>query len=185
MSYPGFQPPQPAGQPQFAPSPGYASPGLGQAHPSPPLLAPGVQLRLIRPVPVGLAINMCVTASLLWMAALGTSWLVAAVGRRDLKVNDLLQGGVFHALERFDRSLAEGWAYGLFGVPTLAVVVGFCLLARSQWARVAFTLTGLAAIGVAVAWLGQLWWWYACAGVYIGIAMLLVWLPSVSRWLRA
>lgn len=185
MSYPGFQPPQPPPRPQVAPSPGYASPGYGQTHPSPLLLAPGMAPRPVRPVFVGLAINMCVTASLLWMAALGTSWLVAAVGRRDLKVNDLLQGGVFHALERFDRSLAEGWAYGLFGAPGLAVVVAFCLLTRSQWPRIAFTLTGLAAIGVAVAWLGQLWWWYACAGAYIGVALLFVWLPSVTRWLRA
>lgn len=124
---------------------------------------------------------MTVTASLQWVCVLGFGWLMAFAGR-DALVGDDYNGPIYHILNRFHYRLINGAAWGLFGFPLVASVMGFFVLMRARWTR--WALTGLAV--ASLAWSGYVFrdnlvaW--ACLAAYIAVAAGILWLPGVSRW---
>ena len=91
-----------------------------------------------------MAATMTVTASLQWLCALSLAWLVATAGAASLSTTDV-EGALYHMLRRFHLRMIEGLALPLYGFPTLAFFLGFVVLAPRTWARLALTLTGVAA----------------------------------------
>ena len=203
--YPGYQAPGPHGAPQFSPPASqptaplptapiptgyrpdpYGRPPLPQAPVpawpgAPQPYAPVVRRQ--RPAVIAMAATMTVTASLQWLCALSLAWLVATAGAAGLSTTDV-EGAVYHILRRFHLRMIEGLALPLYGFPTLAFFLGFVVLAPRVWARVALTLTGVAALAWSAWWLrSDILWWLPIA-TYIGIVCLILWTPGATQWYR-
>ena len=130
-----------------------------------------------------MAATMTVTASLQWLCALSLAWLVATAGASGLSTTDA-EGALYHMLRRFHLRMIEGLALPLYGFPTLAFFLGFVVLAPRAWARLALTLTGVAALAWSAWWLrNDILWWLPIA-TYIGIVCLILWTPGASQWYR-
>lgn len=183
---PTFLPPAPG--PTFG-NPGGYPPGLTDDQlrqlpvptaPIPPASPPAGPVPP-RPGVVGLACNLAVTASLLWMCSLGLAWVTATSGADDLQRRGET-GPIFHILHRFDDRMLDGLAWPLYLFPLASMTTGFLLLSGRAWARAAHTAVGLAALAWS-AWLlrGNLVWW-ASPAVYIAVACLVLWTPGASRW---
>lgn len=197
--YPGYQAPGPHGAPQFSPpgsqptTPlpyGYRpDPYAGPPHPPAPVPAWTVAqsyapvVRRQRPAVIAMAATMTVTASLQWLCALSLAWLVATAGAAGLSTTDA-EGAFYHILRRFHLRMIEGLALPLYGFPTLAFFLGFVVLAPRVWARLALTLTGVAALAWSAWWLrNDILWWLPIA-TYIGIVCLILWTPGATQWYR-
>lgn len=130
-----------------------------------------------------MAATMTVTASLQWICGLSFAWLVATAGAAGLSTSDG-EGAIFHTLHRFHLRMIGGLALPLYGFPTLALVLGFVILAPRPWTRLALTLTGVATL----AWSG--WWlrhdilWWLPVATYIGVVCLILWTPGATQWYR-
>jgi len=203
--YPGYQAPGPHGAPQFSPPASqptaplptapiptgyrpepYGRPPLPQAPVpawpgAPQPYAPVV--RRPRPAVIAMAATMTVTASLQWLCALSLAWLVATAGAAGLSTTDV-EGAVYHILRRFHLRMIEGLALPLYGFPTLAFFLGFAVLAPRVWARLALTLTGVAALAWSAWWLRNDILWWLPIGTYIGIVCLILWTPGATQWYR-
>ena len=130
-----------------------------------------------------MAATMTVTASLQWLCALSLAWLVATAGAAGLSTTDV-EGAFYHILRRFHLRMIEGLALPLYGFPTLAFFLGFVVLAPRVWARLALTLTGVAALAWSAWWLrNDILWWLPIA-TYIGIVCLILWTPGATQWYR-
>lgn len=202
---PSFQPPPYGGGagPAYSPAPpGYPQSGPALPTPPPPNSAPnmpapnmpasympapfvGVQHQPVppqRPALLGMATMMTVTAAMLFMAALGFLWMVAWAGNESIDYNS--EGGLYYLMERFHLKLAQGLWVPLFGFSTASIALAFCLLARVQWARIAYSALG----ALTVAWL--IFVWHDRAGyivapiVYIAFCVGIVWVNAVTRWLK-
>ena len=181
--YPGYQAPGPHGAPQFSP-PG-SQPTAPQPVPAWPL--PTQPYAAVvppqRPAVIAMAATMTVTASLQWLCALSLAWLVATAGAAGLSTTDA-EGALYHMLRRFHLRMIEGLALPLYGFPTLAFFLGFVVLAPRVWARLALTLTGVAALVWSAWWLrNDILWWLPIA-TYIGIVCLILWTPGATQWYR-
>lgn len=197
--YPGYQAPGPHGAPQFSP-PGsqpttpipygyrpdpYGGPPVPPAPvPAWPVAQPyAPAIRRQRPAVIAMAATMTVTASLQWLCALSLAWLVATAGAAGLSTTDA-EGAFYHILRRFHLRMIEGLALPLYGFPTLAFFLGFVVLAPRVWARLALTLTGVAALAWSAWWLrNDILWWLPIA-TYIGIVCLILWTPGATQWYR-
>ena len=203
--YPGYQAPGPHGAPQFSPPASqptaplptapiptgyrpdpYGRPPLPQAPVpawpgAPQPYAPVVRRQ--RPAVIAMAATMTVTASLQWLCALSLAWLVATAGAAGLSTTDV-EGAVYHILRRFHLRMIEGLALPLYGFPTLAFFLGFVVLAPRVWARLALTLTGVAALAWSAWWLRNDILWWLPIGTYIGIVCLILWTPGATQWYR-
>ena len=203
--YPGYQAPGPHGAPQFgppgnppaapyptAPIPtGYRGDPYG-GPPRPPVPVPGWPVplqpygappRQQRPAVIAMAATMTVTASLQWLCALSLAWLVATAGASGLSTTDA-EGALYHILRRFHLRMIEGLALPLYGFPTLAFFLGFVVLAPRGWARLALTLTGVAALAWSAWWLRNDFLWWLPIATYIGIVCLILWTPGATQWYR-
>ena len=181
--YPGYQAPGPHGAPQFSP-PG-SQPTAPQPVPAWPL--PTQPYAAVvppqRPAVIAMAATMTVTASLQWLCALSLAWLVATAGAAGLSTTDA-EGALYHILRRFHLRMIEGLALPLYGFPTLAFFLGFVVLAPRVWARLALTLTGVAALVWSAWWLrNDILWWLPIA-TYVGIVCLILWTPGATQWYR-
>jgi len=185
-----------AGYPQFT-APGIGSgggsvPGNGlpwlsdqQLRQLPPPLPPsgypppaaGAQ----RPVGIGLATTLAVTASLQWICGLTLLWLVVVAGADTLSRSGT-EGAVFHLLHRFDVRMSDGLAVPLYLLPLAAMLTGFLILSQRPWTRIAHTAVGLVALGWSAWWLQDHLAWWAVGALYILIGCLVLWTPSASRW---
>ena len=197
--HPGYQAPGPHGAPQFSP-PGsqpttpipygyrpdpYGGPPVPPAPvPAWPVAQPDAPaIRRQRPAVIAMAATMTVTASLQWLCALSLAWLVATAGAAGLSTTDA-EGAFYHILRRFHLRMIEGLALPLYGFPTLAFFLGFVVLAPRVWARLALTLTGVAALVWSAWWLrNDILWWLPIA-TYIGIVCLILWTPGATQWYR-
>jgi len=197
--HPGYQAPGPHGAPQFSP-PGsqpttpipygyrpdpYGGPPVPPAPvPAWPVAQPyAPAIRRQRPAVIAMAATMTVTASLQWLCALSLAWLVATAGAAGLSTTDA-EGAFYHILRRFHLRMIEGLALPLYGFPTLAFFLGFVVLAPRVWARLALTLTGVAALVWSAWWLrNDILWWLPIA-TYIGIVCLILWTPGATQWYR-
>ncbi|HVK35888.1 MAG TPA: hypothetical protein VM428_09535 [Microlunatus sp.] len=197
--HPGYQAPGPHGAPQFSP-PGsqpttpipygyrpdpYGGPPVPPAPvPARPVAQPyAPAIRRQRPAVIAMAATMTVTASLQWLCALSLAWLVATAGAAGLSTTDA-EGAFYHILRRFHLRMIEGLALPLYGFPTLAFFLGFVVLAPRVWARLALTLTGVAALVWSAWWLrNDILWWLPIA-TYIGIVCLILWTPGATQWYR-
>lgn len=189
------------GQPGYDQT-GYGQTGHGQPYPGTPV-APRTQPWQVQPVPapagtgqlglphpmvppqrpavIGLAATLAISASLQWICVLSFSWLVATAGARQLGTSGV-EGGLYHLLNRFNYRMLDGLAWPLYLFPLASFVLGFLLLARRSWARLAFTLVGGAALAWSALWLRHdLVWWLAPAG-YVAVAVLVLWTRPASRW---
>lgn len=181
-------PPQSSYQPQpYQPQPSYQArpyppqPYVGQ-QPFAPQLQPG-PVRPQRPAVIAMAATMTVTASLQWICALSLGWLVATAGASGLSTTDT-EGSLYHILRRFHLRMVEGLAFPLYGFATVAFFLGFVILAPRVWARLALTVTGVAALAWSGWWLrNDILWWLPIA-TYIGIVCLIVWTPGATQWYR-
>ena len=118
-----------------------------------------------------------------WLCALSLAWLVATAGVAGLSTTDA-EGAFYHILRRFHLRMIEGLALPLYGFPTLAFFLGFVVLAPRVWARLALTLTGVAALVWSAWWLrNDILWWLPIA-TYIGIVCLILWTPGATQWYR-
>lgn len=189
--YPGYPAPGPSGAPHFSP-PGNQAPPLpppsmqpapGQARwaTAPPTYVPPVRPQ--RPAVIAMAATMTVTASLQWLCLVSFGWLVATAGASGLSTADT-EGAIYHMLRRFHLRMIEGLALPLYGFPTLAFFLGFVVLAPRLWARLALTLTGVAALAWSGWWLrNDILWWLPIA-TYVGVVCLLLWTPGATHWYR-
>jgi hypothetical protein len=136
-----------------------------------------------RPAVIAIAATMTVTASLQWVCVLSFAWLVATAGAASLSTTDV-EGALYHMLRRFHLRMIEGLALPLYLFPTVAFFLGFVILAPRAWARIALTITGVAAL----AWSG--WWlrhdilWWLPLATYIGVVCLILWTPGATQWYR-
>jgi hypothetical protein len=197
--YPGYQAPGPHGAPQFGPPgsqptapipPGYrGDPYGGPSRPSAPIppwpaqtQSYGAPVRQ-RPAVIAMAATMTVTASLQWLCVLSLAWLVATAGASGLSTTDV-EGALYHMLRRFHLRMIEGLALPLYGFASASFFLGFVVLAPRTWARLALTLTGVAALAWSAWWLrNDILWWLPIA-TYIGIVCLILWTPGASSWYR-
>jgi hypothetical protein len=130
-----------------------------------------------------MAATMTVTASLQWLCALSLAWLVATAGASGLSSANA-EAPLFHILRRFHLRMIEGLALPLYAFPTLAFFLGFVILAPRLWARLALTLTGVAALAWSAWWLrGDILWWLPIA-TYIAVVCLVLWTPGATQWYR-
>ena len=185
-----------AGYPQFT-APGVGSgggsvPGNGSASLSdqqlrqlPPPLAPSGYPRPAvgpqRPVGIGLATTLAVTASLQWICGLTVLWLVVVAGADTLSRSGT-EGAVFHLLHRFDVRMSDGLAVPLYLLPLASTLTGFLILSQRPWTRIVHTAVGLVALGWSAWWLRDHLTWWAVGALYILIGCLVLWTPSASRW---
>ncbi len=183
--YPGAQPggtgPYPVTDEQLRrlPPPSYppsvSVPGPGAAS------VAGVYGRAERPVVIGLATTLAVTASLLWLAGLTLGWAVAAAASEALlRSGDT--GVTFHVLDSFADRMLDGLAVPLLLFPLASLVTGFLLLKRRPWTRLVHSGVGV----LALAWAG---WWlrhslleWGSVALYVGVAVGVLWTPAASRW---
>ncbi|MFT4164825.1 MAG: hypothetical protein QM650_06245 [Microlunatus sp.] len=175
--YPGQPVPGPYGPQQ----PPWPAPPMMVAGPYP--LPAYVQPRRQRPAVIAMAATMTVTASLQWICALSFFWLVATAGAAGLSTTDV-EGGIYHLLHRFHLGMIEGLALPLYGFPTLAFFLGFVVLAPRTWARLALTLTGVAALAWSAWWLRNDFVWWLPGAAYIGFVCLILWTPGATEWYR-
>ena len=148
----------------------------------PPVAGPvpspgGVQ----RPALVTLALTLAVTASLLWVCGLSLFGVVALAGT-DAMTTAGDDGVVFHMLDEFVLRMGDGLWVPLYGFPVASVVTGFLLLSGRPWARVAHSAVGVASLGWAGWWLRDSLLAWVVVAVYVGIAVAVLWAPSVGRW---
>jgi hypothetical protein len=185
-----------AGYPQFtAPRggsgagsvPGHGSPSLSDQQlrqlppPLPPSGYPAPAAAPQRPVGIGLAATLAVTASLQWVCGLTLLWLAAAAGADTLSRSGT-QGAVFHLLHRFDIRMSDGLAVPLYLLPLASLLTGLLILSQRPWTRIAHTGVGLVAVGWSAWWLQDHLEWWAVGALYIVIGCLVLWTPSASRW---
>lgn len=137
-----------------------------------------------RPAVMGMSTMMSVTASMLFICALGFAWLLAFAAQSALDYNDPSESGLYYLLERFHLRLELGLAWPLFGFPAVTVVLAFFLLARRQWARIAYAALGLVSCGWLVFTWHARWAVIAWPIGYIAFCVAITWLDSVTRWLR-
>ena len=134
-----------------------------------------------RPGVVGLSATLAATASLQWIVVLSFFWLIATAGAAQLSTSGV-DGGIYHILNRFNYRMLDGLAWPLYLFPVVSFVLSMLLLARRSWARLAFTLTGAAAIAWSAWWLrADLLWWLGPAG-YIAVAVVILWTTEANRW---
>jgi hypothetical protein len=197
--YPGYQASGPPGAPQFGP-PGsqptapiptgyHGDPYGGSPRPAAPIPPWPVQTESYgppvrqRPAVIAMAATMTVTASLQWLCAISLAWLVATAGASGLSTTDA-EGALYHMLRRFHLRMIEGLALPLYGFASASFFLGFVVLAPRTWARLALTLTGVAALAWSAWWLrNDILWWLPIA-TYIGIVCLILWTPGASSWYR-
>lgn len=176
---PQFRAPGPYGAPPAALPPGY---GIQPPVP-PPSSVPWAyqQPPPQRPASVGIAATLAVTASLQWICALSFAWLVATAGAQSLQSSGS-DGNLFHILNRFHYRMIEGLAWPLYLVPAASLVLGFWILSRKPWTRIAFSSVGVLALAW-LAWLlrDHLIWWIVPAA-YIATGSALVWTRAASAW---
>lgn len=167
------------------------APRLDTAGPVPPAVDAPVFLpapRMAGPLPqrpavVGLAATLAATASLQWIGVLSLCWLLAAAGVSQLGTTGV-DGGVYHVLSQFSYRMLDGLAWPLYLFPLASFVLSFLLLTRRPWSRLAFSVTGAAALAWSAWWLrSDLLWWLVPAG-YIGVSVLVLWTAEASRWYR-
>ena len=198
---PGYPPdryaatPYPAGQ-QYPTNPQWMGPqpsapyaggpyGVSQAPPPRATTAPTTRTAQPpqRPGTIGLAATLASTASLQWIGLLSFCWLVASAGVAQLSTSGV-DGGVYHVLSRFSYRMLDGLAWPLYLFPLVSFVLSFLLLTRRPWTRLAFSITGGAALLWSAWWLrSDLLWWLVPAG-YIAITVLVLWTAETSRWYR-
>jgi len=136
-----------------------------------------------RPATIGLAATLASTASLQWIGLLSFCWLVASAGVAQLSTSGV-DGGVYHVLSRFSYRMLDGLAWPLYLFPLVSFVLSFLLLTRRPWTRLAFSVTGAAALLWSAWWLrSDLLWWLVPAG-YIAITVLVLWTAETTRWYR-
>jgi hypothetical protein len=185
-----------AGYPQFT-APGIGSgggsvPGNGPSSlsdqqlrqlppPMPPSGLPTPAAGAQRPVGIGLATTLAVTASLQWICGLTLLWLVVVAGADTLSRSGT-EGAVFHLLHRFDVRMSDGLAVPLYLLPLASMLTGFLILSQRPWTRIAHTAVGLVALGWSAWWLRDHLAWWAVGALYILIGCLVLWTPSASRW---
>ncbi len=171
----GYVPTPPPWRPQPSAAPAAPlAPAAVQALPSSPPQRPAV---------VGLAATLAATASLQWVCVLSVCWLVATAGAAQLGTTGV-DGGLYHLLNRFNYRMLDGLAWPLYLFPVASFVLSFLVLARREWARIAFTVTGAAALVWSAWWLRtDLEWWLIPAS-YIALAVLVLWTPEATRWYR-
>lgn len=137
-----------------------------------------------RPFPLTVSAVLTVAAGLQATFLVGFVWLVLWVGASSLNLQDPVEAGLAHTLNRGSLAFGQGLWLPLLGFPLASVVLGFLVLIRTPWPRVALTVLGLGAI----AWMA--WWrldqllWVAIPAGYVALCLLLLWTPGVSRWLR-
>ncbi len=138
-----------------------------------------------RPAVIGMAATLCVTASLLWIGALSLAWLFALAGEQALadSGSDVDTRAVL-LLNHFSARLLDGLAIPLYLIPLASAVVGFLVLVRAQWGRLAFTAMGVLALAWTAWWLRSDLIWFVVPAAYIAITVLIVWTPAASRWYR-
>ena len=134
-----------------------------------------------RPVGIGLATTLAVTASLQWICGLTVLWLVVVAGADTLSRSGT-EGAVFHLLHRFDVRMSDGLAVPLYLLPLASMLTGFLILSQRPWTRIAHTAVGLVALGWSAWWLRDHLTWWAVGALYILIGCLVLWTPSASRW---
>lgn len=139
--------------------------------------------RAQRPAVIGMAATMTVTASLQWICVLSFGWLVATAGAASLSTTDV-EGGLYHMLRRFHLRMIEGLALPLYGFPVIAFFLGFMILMPRLWARLALTLTGVAALAWSAWWLRHDILWWLPVATYVGIVCLILWTPGATHWYR-
>jgi hypothetical protein len=180
----------------------YGQAGYGPAHPAayvpgPPSapaqptgpMSPGGPYgttRPARPMPAAIPVTICmtVTAGLLWPCALAAAWLLALAGEQELGGSNAdLDIRTVLLLNHFSARLLDGLAWPLFGFPLVAVVLAFLLVIRRPWPRIAYTAWGALTLGWLAWWLQDNLLAALSPAVYIAVAVLLVWLPSVTAWL--
>lgn len=179
---------------QDAPTP--PPPGLPPLPGGPPPQAPAWPYPPVPPVPSGLPEEvprpfaltvsgvLTVTAGLQVACLVGFVWLVLWAGSSSLDLRDPLEAGLAHTLNRGSLALGQGLWLPLLGFPLAATVLGFLVLIRTAWPRVALTALGVGAI----AWMA--WWrldelgWVAVPAGYVALCVALLWTPAVSGWLR-
>ena len=177
--------------PPMPPGPGPAMPyqprPMGPPHAAafPGVHGAGTPRPTQRPAVIGMSATLAVTASLQWICCLSFAWLMAAIGAQSLD-RDGLDGVLYHELQRFHYGMIDGLAWPLYLLPTASFVTGFIVLVRRPWARIVHTAVGALALAWSAWWLYEvsLVWWIAPA-VYIAVACLILWLPSVGRWYRS
>lgn len=155
-----------------------AQPGFGR--PATYVVSPPARPQ--RPAVIAMSAAMTVTAAALWVCALASAWLLAAVGQSRLQADQDFDGQVLILLNRFSARLLDGLAIPLFGLPAIAFVAAFLLLSGRRWSQLFYTVLGLASI----AWL--LWWlqlsltFAVAPAAYIAIAVAMLWSPAALRW---
>jgi hypothetical protein len=185
-----------AGYPQFtapgagsggAPGPGNGPPQLRDEQlqqlppPLPPIPYPRFTAAPQRPVGIGLATTLAVTASLQWICGLSLLWLTAVAGADTLSRSGS-EGAVFHMLHRFDLRMSDGLAVPLYLLPLASLLTGFLILSQRPWTRIAHTAVGLVTVGWSAWWLQHQLEWWAVGALYILLGCLVLWTPSASRW---
>lgn len=152
--------------------PGQPAPG------TPPAMA-----MLDRPAAVTMAATLAITASVQWVGALSFAWLVAVSARESLATQGP-DGALLHFLERFHFRMIDGLAWPLYLFPVVAFVTALMLLSRSRVGRIAFTVTGVAALGWSAWWLRESLQWWAIPAAYLAFVTALAWTPGARRWFR-
>ncbi|QDP98445.1 hypothetical protein FOE78_23340 [Microlunatus elymi] len=189
----GYPAPAPQGGPRpvGAQQPGIQQPGM-QQQPRQQPQRPGVAgfpyrvaepIRQVdqRPAMITLSLVMIITGSLLWMAALGFTWIFAYVARGSFAYGGA-EGAIYHMLESFHLRMINGLAAVLFGAPAVAVVMSFFLLKRAPWPRIVISAVGVVSIVLAGALLSNELIWILPGAAYIAFACLILWTPAVSQW---
>jgi hypothetical protein len=134
-----------------------------------------------RPVEIGLATTLSVTASLQWICGLSLLWLGAVAGADSLSRSGT-DGAIFHLLHRFDIRMSDGLAVPLYLLPLASLLTGLLILSQRPWTRIAHTAVGLLALGWSAWWLQHRLEWWAVGALYILLGCLVLWTPRVSRW---
>lgn len=142
---------------------------------APPLAAP------IRPYPVSLSSLLTVVASVQTFCGTLVLWTIGyAISRRGS--DNQVEGLLINGLGTMHVRLSAGWWVPVLGLPLLGVVFGFWVLQRKPWPRIVLTAMGLAN---GAAWWGSMQNVLALGPiVYLAFCVILLWLPTVGRWLR-
>jgi hypothetical protein len=188
-SYTGPWGPDPGTGPYWSPAAPSAHPGVSdeQLRRLPPPLAGGPPPRPApgfgdqRPAVIGLGVTLAVTASLLWVCGLSLFLLVAVAGTQAMSpIGE--DGYVFHVLDEAVLRMGDGLWLPLYGFPVASLVTGFLLLARRPWARVAHSVVGVVSLGWAGWWLRDSLLSWVVVVLYVGTAVVVLWVPAVGRW---
>lgn len=128
-----------------------------------------------------LSVVMIIAGSMLLMTELALVWLFVYIARDPLGYSGT-DGVFYHMLEQFHLQMLQGLALVGFGCPGVAVVLGFFLLRRKAWPRIAISLLGAASIVAAAVVLSDHIAWVVPVGVYIAFAVVILWTPAVTQW---